>query len=213
MNEELISLAIVEDDQQIRNGLQKYLKHQPEFLCDVAVDSIEEFLNLNHDENPPEIILMDIGLPGMSGISGIPMIKEKLPAVDIMMFTIYDDPERIFQSLCAGATGYLLKSTPLDRIKESIHSLHSGGSPMSPEIARKVIEKLNPQKQPLTKSPLSDREKEVVIGLVDGLSYKMIADRMVISIHTVREHIKKIYRKLHVHCKAEVISKSLRGEI
>ncbi len=157
------------------------------------------------------IILMDSGLAGMSGISGIPMIKEKLPDVDTMMFAIYDDPERIFQSLCAGATGYLLKSKPLARIKESIHSLHGGGSPMSPEIARKAIEKFNPPKPAV--SSLTKREKEVVAGLVDGLSYKMIAGRMFISFGTVCQHIKNIYRKLDVHCKAEVISKSFRGEI
>jgi len=159
------------------------------------------------------IILMDSGQAGMSDISGIPMIKEKLPDVDTMMFAIYDDPERIFQSLYAGATGYLLKSKPLACIKESLHSLHGGGSPMSPEIARKVIEKFNPQQQSLKKSPLTDRAKEVVTGLVDGLSYKMIAGRMFISFGTVCQHIKNIYRKLDVHCKAEVISKSFRGEI
>ena len=121
------------------------------------------------------IILMDSGQAGMSDISGIPMIKEKLSDVDTMMFAIHDDPERIFQSLCIGATGYLLKSKPLARIEESIHSLHGGGSPLSPEIARKVIEKFNPQQKSLKKRPLTNREKEVVIGLVDGLSYKMVA--------------------------------------
>ena len=149
----------------------------------------------------------------MSDISGLPMIKEKLPDVDTMMFAIYDDPGRIFESLCAGATGYLLKSKPLARIKESIHSLHGGGSPISPEIARKVIEKFNPQQESMKESPLTAREKEVVIGLVDGLSYKMIADRLFISFETARQHIKNIYSKLDVHCKAEVISKSFRGEI
>jgi DNA-binding NarL/FixJ family response regulator len=156
---------------------------------------------------------MDLGLPGMSGIDGIKLVKEKYPDVDIVVFSVYNDPKRIFDSLCAGATGYLLKNTPLEEIKEGIELLSKGGSPMSPQIARKVIDHFNPAAKKKVESILSPKEKEIVVGLVDGLSYKLIADRMDISIETVRFHIKNIYRKLHVHGKAEVISKSLRGEI
>jgi len=209
----MIAVAIIEDDQQLRTGLQSYLKNQPEFLCDIAVESVEDFMATDFQEILPDVIVLDIGLPGMSGVSGIPLIREKMPNVDIVMFTVYDDHNQIFQSLCAGATGYLLKATPLERIKEAIQSLHLGGSPMSPEIARKVIDRFIPHAPATRTSPLSEREKEVVIGLVEGLSYKMIADRLEISIDTVRQHIKNIYGKLHVHCKAEVISKSVRGEV
>ena len=151
-------------------------------------------------------------MPGMSGIDGMKLIKREFPDIDIIMLTVYNDADKIFQSLCAGATGYLLKNTPLDEIREGIELLKKGGSPMSPQIARKVVEYFSTDKKALP-SLLSEKENEIVIALVDGLSYKLIADRLNISIETVRFHIKNIYRKLHVHSKAEVISKSLKGEI
>jgi len=141
------------------------------------------------------------------------IIKDKIPVIDLVVFTVYNDPQKIFDSLCAGATGYLLKNTPLQELKEGIELLAKGGSPMSPQIARMVIQFFNDGKKKNITSPLSQKEKEIVIGLVDGLSYKLIAQRMSISIETVRFHIKNIYRKLHVHGKAEVIRKSLKGEI
>lgn len=211
----MLSLAIVEDDNHIRNSLQMFLDMQEEFHCLNGFQKVESLLDeLKHSKDLPNVILMDIELPGMSGIDGMKIINEKYPDIDIIMLTIYNDSDKIFQSLCAGASGYLLKNTPLDEIKEGILSLAGGGSPMSPQIARKVIEFFNPSKNSYSNtSLLTIREKEIVVGLVDGLSYKMIADRMNISIETVRFHIKKIYKKLHVNCKAEVISKSLKGEI
>jgi DNA-binding NarL/FixJ family response regulator len=162
----------------------------------------------------PDVILMDIGLPGMSGISGMRLIKDGHPDADIIMLTVYNDWQKIFDSLCAGASGYLLKNTPLAEIKKAIESVHCGGAAMSPEIARKVMEYFSPKHEPSKpESFLTPKEKEIVIGLVDGLSYKMIANRMSLSIDTIRFHIKNIYRKLQVNSKAEIISKSLRGEI
>lgn len=209
----MILVGIVEDDEQIRKAVQTYISRQENFSCEWAFGSIEELLANLNDKNVPNVIIMDLGLPGMSGIDGIKLVKEKYPDVDIVVFSVYNDTKRIFDSLCAGATGYLLKNTPLDEIKEGIELLSKGGSPMSPQIARKVIDHFNPTTKKKTESVLSPKEKEIVVGLVDGLSYKLIADRMDISIETVRFHIKNIYRKLHVHGKAEVISKSLRGEI
>jgi DNA-binding NarL/FixJ family response regulator len=133
--------------------------------------------------------------------------------VDIIMLTVYMDPHKIFQSLYAGACGYLLKSTPFPQILESIRDVRAGGSPMSPQIARKVIEHFQPEKPQARNTPFTPKELEVIVGLVEGLSYKMIGDRMGVSLETVRSHIKSIYRKMHVHGKAEVISKSLKGEI
>jgi DNA-binding NarL/FixJ family response regulator len=209
----MISIGIVEDDEQIRKGIQSYLDRQEEFVCKSCFGSVEELLrNIDHT-GPPDVLIMDLGLPGMSGTEGIKIIKERFTDTDIVVFSIYNDPKKIFDSLCAGATGYLLKNTPLNEIKEAIQILASGGSPMSPQIARKVVEFFNPQGKQKKESPLSSKEKEIVIGLVDGLSYKLIADRLSISIETVRFHIKNIYRKLHVHSKAEVISRSLKGEI
>lgn len=210
----MILIGIVEDDEQIRKGIQSFLNRQDNFECNWSYGSVEDLLNNLSSRAIPNVLIMDIGLPGMSGIEGMKLIKEKYPEIDIVVFSVYNDPKRIFDSLCAGATGYLLKNTPLEEIKEGIELLAQGGSPMSPQIARKVIEYFAPgSKKQEQVSPLSAKEKEIVVGLVDGLSYKLIADRMNISIETVRFHIKNIYRKLHVHGKAEVISKSLRGEI
>jgi len=209
----MIFVGIVEDDEQIRTGIQTYLNDQRDFSCAHSFGSVEDLLQHLHEEDLPEVLIMDLGLPGMSGIDGMKIIKDKYPDIDLIVFSVYNDSKKIFDSLCAGATGYLLKNTPLEEIKEGLHLLAKGGSPMSPQIARKVIEFFSRPRAKKTESPLSGKEKEIVIGLVDGLSYKLIADRMNISIETVRFHIKNIYRKLHVHCKAEVIRKSLKGEI
>ena len=209
----MITVGLIEDDDEIREGIKRYLNAQKEIEVAFAAYSVEDFLATIQDQCLPDVILMDIGLPGMSGIDGMKLIKQRHPEVDIIMLTVFHDPQKIFESLCAGASGYLLKNTPLSQIREAIMLLSSGGAPMSPQIARKVIDyfKGGPSGRP--DSALTDKEKQVVIGLVDGLSYKMIGDRMEISVDTVRFHIKNIYQKLHVHSKAEVISKSLRGEI
>jgi DNA-binding NarL/FixJ family response regulator len=211
----MIRIAIVEDDPQIRTALKSFLDLQPEFENISVFHTVEIFVDyLRSNNDPPHVILMDIGLPGMSGIDGMKLVNEIYPDIDIIMLTVYHEPEKIFQSLCAGASGYLLKNTPMEQIKEGIISLKNGCSPMSPQIARKVIEFFSGNPKPASEnSILSIREKEIVIGLVDGLSYKLIADRMHISIETVRFHIKNIYKKLQVNSKAEVISKSLKGEI
>ena len=209
----MIFVGIVEDDDQIRKSIQDFLNRQNGFQCNWSFNSIESLLPNLKAEVLPQVLIMDLGLPGMSGIDGMKIIKERYPQIDLVVFSVYNDPQKIFDSLCAGATGYLLKNTPLEEIKSGIELLVSGGSPMSPQIARKVVEFFASRGKREITSPLSAKEKEIVLGLVDGLSYKLIADRLTISIETVRFHIKSIYRKLHVHGKAEVISKSLRGEI
>jgi DNA-binding NarL/FixJ family response regulator len=209
----MIKLAIVEDDNELRKHLEDYLNQQEEFNSILSVDSAENFLWEIKKSDQPDIILMDIQLPGMSGIEAMKLIKEKYPDIEILMLTIYADSQKIFDALCSGASGYLLKNAPFDEIKSSIIELNNGGAPMSPEIARKVIGYFKPTEKKKKESALSDKEKEVVIGLVDGLGYKQIADRLFISVETIRSHIKNIYKKLHVHSKAEVIKKSLKDEI
>lgn len=207
-------IGIVEDNVKIRDLIQRYLDMQDGMECPVAKDSVEEMLEYLEKHTRPNVLLMDIQLPGMSGIKGMEIIKSKYPEIDIIMLTIYHDSHKIFDSLKAGASGYLLKHTSLPEIKESIENLLKGGAPMSPQIARKVITHFNeqaPKKNP--DSALTNREQDIVNGLVDGLSYKMIADRYDISIDTVRAHIRNIYKKLHVNSKGEVIAKSIRGEI
>ena len=209
----MITVSIVEDDHIIREGIKEYLDNQEDMLCLQSHESVELILVSLEHSGQPDIILMDIGLPGMSGISGMKIISERYPDINIIMFTIHNDSHKIFQSLCAGASGYLLKNTPFQKISEAIRIVSKGGSFMSPQIARKVVEFFREDKKGRPKSVLTEKEKEIVLGLVDGLSYKMIADKSFISLETVRSHIKNIYKKLHVHCKAEVIRKSLNGEI
>jgi len=136
----MISIGIVEDDEQIRTGIQTYLNSQPGFSCPNGYGSVEDLLKGLKAGAAPQVLIMDIGLPGMSGIEGMKIIKERFPDTDVIVFSVYNDSKKIFDSLCAGATGYLLKNTPLEEIKEGIDQLTRGGSPMSPQIARKVIE-------------------------------------------------------------------------
>ena len=182
----MIKVGIVEDDTEIREAICNYLNEQENIRCELAEESVEKFIRFLYPDKLPSVILMDIGLPGMSGISGIKLIKEKYPEIDILMLTVHNDPHKIFQSLCAGATGYLLKTTPLAEIKKFIMELAEGGAPMSPQIARRVIEYFQESKEEKEPSPLTEKEKEIVLDLVDGLSYKMIADKQNITIETVR---------------------------
>jgi len=209
----MVKFGIVEDVIDIRENIAECISSDERFICVFSCESVEEMLNSINADDLPRFILMDINLPGMSGISGVKLIKQKYPGIDLVMLTNYDDSSRIFESLQAGASGYLLKSTSFDDILKEINLLLNGGAPMSPVVARKVLEFFRPKKKRNEESNLTDREKQVVEGLVDGLSYKMIAGRLEISIGTIFTHIKNIYKKLHVNSKGEVISKSLKGEI
>jgi DNA-binding NarL/FixJ family response regulator len=197
----------------VREAIGDYCNAQPGMAVVVSEPTAELFLTRASSETVPQVVLMDIGLPGMSGIQAIRIIKERFPHVNILMLTVYMDSQKIFDSLCAGASGYLLKTTPFPQLVESIFMIQRGGAPMSPQIARKVIEYFQAAKGSADHAALTPREQEVVVGLVDGLSYKQIAQRLGVSIETVRSHIKMIYSRLHVHGKAEVIRRSLTGKI
>lgn len=209
----MAQVGIIEDNKKIRQLMQRYLDMQKDMSCPVATESVEEMLDYLTTYPHPNVLLMDIQLPGMSGIEGMKIIQQKYPDIEIIMLTVYHDSHKIFDSLKAGASGYLLKHTSLPEIKDAIELLMQGGAPMSPQIARKVITHFNDRGQKQQESNLTNREQDIVNGLVDGLSYKLIADRLDISIDTVRAHIRNIYKKLHVNSKAEVIAKSLRGEL
>ena len=206
-----IKLGIIEDESLVLENLTLFFEHQPDIDVVLTANSVEEFLE-EVEGVPIDVLLLDIGLPGMSGLEAIRIIKNFNPAPDILMLTSFDDNDKVFKALCAGADAYLLKRTPLKSIREAITTVHKGGSYMSPSIARKVIDYFAP-KTPSKNELLTSRQLQVVEGLVDGLSYKMIADKYLISVETVRDHIKKIYKKLHVNSKAEVIKKRLNGEI
>jgi DNA-binding NarL/FixJ family response regulator len=206
------SLAIIEDVDDIRIGLKEYFSKQEEVEAVNAFGNMEDFFEKIKEGFSPNVILSDIGLPGMDGIEGIKRIAVLLPAADVIMLTVFMDGDKIFNALCAGATGYLLKGTPLPEVRKAINEIHGGGSYMSPSIARKVVEHFKtPTKR--VNAQLTDREKDVINCLLDGLSYKLIADRLCISMDTVRFRIKSIYKKLHVNSKAEILSKALKGEI
>ncbi|MDP2362354.1 MAG: response regulator transcription factor [Ignavibacteria bacterium] len=208
----MISVAIIEDISGIREPLFEFLSSQPEFLCELKAGSIEEFFSIAKNYLPPDIILLDIGLPGLSGLGAINLIKEKHPEVNIIMLTVFDDADKIFQALKSGAVGYLIKNTPLAKIKEAIIETTKGGTPLSPNIARKIVQFFEKPKSKI-KSPLTDKEKQIVAGMVDGQSFKMIAADLGNTLETIKSHAKNIYKKLHVNSKGEVISKSFRGEI
>ena len=211
MHMERLALAIVEDIEDIRNNLADYFRGQEEIASVTAFDSMEAFFEYLHEGKVPDMILSDIGLPGMNGIDGIKKIKEGYPDTDIIMLSVFNNSERIFKSICAGATGYALKDTPLPELKKAILDVRAGGSYMTPSIARKVMEHFMPKKS--AEELLTAKEKQIVVAMTEGLSYKLIADRLSISIDGVRFHIKNIYRKLQVNSKAEVIGKFHKGEL
>lgn len=213
-----VNLAIVEDDRVIRESLAMYFSKQDELSLLIAEDSVEAFIDwLSDTTEYPDILLLDVSLPGMTGIEGIQKIKKIATEVSIVMLTIHDDSERVFNAFKEGADGYLLKNTPLAKIKEGILDIQQNGAPMSPSIAKKVIAHFNQTQKIKVKSKsinsLTVREEDVVTGLVDGLSYKELAIRLAVSIETIRHHIKNIYSKLQVNSKSQVVAKSLKGEI
>ncbi|CAM2069487.1 Response regulator transcription factor [Sulfidibacter corallicola] len=215
MNTKTLIVAMVEDDEEIRENLLDYFELVEDIDCVLAVDSMEVWNWESRNLAQPDVVLMDIGLPGMNGIQGTRLLKERHPDIDVVMLTVSEDPESIFEALCAGASGYLLKSTPFDQIRSLLLTIRDGGAPMSPRIALKVVQHFHPKRTPIEKpkSVLTGREKEVALALVDGLSYKQVAERLHISIGTVYTHIKNIYKKLHINSKAELIKKSYKGEL
>jgi DNA-binding NarL/FixJ family response regulator len=186
------------------------LQTADDFLCLSAYSNAEEALNELPDIQP-DIVLMDINLPGMNGIDCIKKIKAISPQIQFMMFTIYEDSEQVFDALTAGASGYLLKKTPKEKILQALQELHEGGSPMSAQIARKVVRYFQQTKEDnLTETSLSSREKEVLELLSKGYLYKEIGDKLNIATGTVRQHIHKIYEKLHVQNRTEAVNKFYR---
>jgi DNA-binding NarL/FixJ family response regulator len=209
----MISIAIIEDVDDIRKPLKDFLSAMPDFLCDYAFPLVEDFIASEFDI-PPDVIILDIGLPGISGLAAIEKIKGVFPESEILMFTIHDEPEKIFRALQSGASGYLLKNTPLSQIADSIREVFAGGAPMSPVIARKVINFFNTNRKTDNEAnKLTEKEKEIVACYVDGLTYKEIAEKLGNSAETIKYHTKNIYRKLHINSKAELIKKSLSSKL
>ena len=204
-----ITVCIVEDDPGLRETIAGYIDGTAGFRCLGAFSSAEEALK-SIPALAPAVVLMDINLPGMSGIECVRALKAAAPGIQAMMLTVYENSDRIFQALSAGACGYLLKSTPPERLLEAILDLRNGGSPMSSHIARKVVQAFQPatRKTSLVEQ-LAPREQQVLDLLSKGCAYKQIAGEMNLHIGTVRTYIRRIYEKLHVNCRTEAVVKYL----
>ncbi|MCZ7640952.1 MAG: response regulator transcription factor [Verrucomicrobia bacterium] len=219
-----IRVAIVEDDVEVRDGLAWLFRNSPGFECVAACGSSEEALRTLPPLGP-DVVLLDIHLPGKSGIDCLPLLKTHCPATQVSMLTVFEDDDLIFRSLAAGATGYLLKKTPPAGILDAVRDLHAGGSPMSSQIARKVVNalahrgaspapetaKVPPPAHDQANDVLCRREREILDRLGRGHRYKEIADELGITIHTVRTFIRRMYEKLHVHSRTEALIK-VRGQ-
>ncbi|HEX9252072.1 MAG TPA: response regulator transcription factor [Ignavibacteriaceae bacterium] len=211
----MINVAIVEDNNTIREGLAALINGTEGYKCIGAFGDVESFLP-KIGALPINVVLMDIGLPGMNGIEGVKSAVLKNPDLSILMLTVYEESEFVFDALCAGACGYLVKKTPPARLLEAIKDANDGGSPMSSRIARQVITAFKEGKSiiPATQDyDLSDREISVLNLLSDGYNYQEIAETLFISVDTVRHHIRNIYKKLHVHSQSEAVAKAIRKKI
>jgi DNA-binding NarL/FixJ family response regulator len=209
----MIRAAIIEDQREIREGLRTLIEGTPGYRCTGAFRSMEEALE-GIARQVPDVILVDIGLPGMSGIEGIPLLRARYAAAPILVLTIYDDDDRIFSALCAGACGYLLKKTPPARLLESLKEAVEGGGPMSPEVAGRVIKLFRDfRPPPQTDHDLTPHEVRLLRLLAEGHNYKTAAGELKVSVNTVSFHMKHIYEKLHVHSKSEAVAKALRSGI
>ena len=209
-----IRVTIFEDNKSLRNGLYQLINGSEGFICAGAFEDCLDLIK-NIEDTKPDVVLMDIEMPGINGIEAVGMLREKYPDLKILMQTIFEDSEKIFNSILAGASGYILKTTSPSRILDFIKETFEGGAPVSPSVATKVL-KMVVQQSPSSKLNnfnLSEREKEILSCLVKGMSYKLIADACFISIDTVRGHIRSIYEKLHVHSKGEAIATAIKGNI
>lgn len=207
-----MKILIFEDNRRIRESLELLLDGTPGFQVSGA---FENATDAGHHASAykPEVVLMDIDMPGTNGIQGVQLIKESSPATNIIMFTVFEDENKLFDCLAAGANGYILKNTPAPQLIQAIYEVCAGGAPMSPGIARKVLNSFTQKKKFSKDYFLSTREMQILELLVKGFSYKMIASECTIAIDTVRTHLKNIYTKLHVSCGKEAIAKALKDRI
>lgn len=213
MSDAPVRVAIIEDLREVREGLAMLINGTEGFRCTSSFRTMEEALQ-GMQGGRPDVILTDIGLPGMNGIDGTRLLRERLPQVPILALTVYDDDENVFNAICAGASGYLLKNTPPARLLESLREVADGGAPMSPEVARRVIRLFRDFRPPPHASyHLTPQETELLKLMVDGHHYKTAAHEMGISTNTVSFHLKHIYEKLQVHSKSEAVAKALRERL
>lgn len=209
-----IKIAIFEDSKALRESLLQLVNSSNDMVCTGAFADANKLLRNMQSANP-DVVLMDINMPGISGIDAVLMIKENFPNVKILMQTVFEENDKIFAAVCAGASGYMLKKTPPHKMLEAIYETYQGGAPMTPSIAAKVLQMFRHQSAPSGAEfvDLSSREREILGWLVKGNSYKTIAAECFISIDTVSSHVKHIYVKLHVHSKSEAVAKAIRQKL
>jgi len=204
-----ITVYIVEDDAKLRGSIHKFINLHPDFTCPQAFSSGEDLLECDF-EPKPDVVMVDINLPGMTGIECVGRLKHKLPEVQVMILTVYENSNRIFEALTAGASGFLVKNTPPDKVLEALRDVANGGGPMSSHIARKVIQAFQPVYKAATpgENP-TPREQQILELLARGFAYKQIAAELNLSMGTIQTHVSRIYKKLHVNCRTEAVMKFL----
>ena len=206
-------LWIVEDNKIFRKNITVFINQTEELQCAKSFGSCEQMLAELHESTPPDVILMDINLPGMSGIDGLKRLKETAPSVHVVMLTVFDENDKIFQAICAGASGYLLKSSSPEKIIQELLEILYGGAPMNPHIARKVLEMFSKIAAPKHDYDLTVREKEILRILVEGLPKRQIAEQLFLSFHTVDMHMRNIYSKLLVNTRGLAVAKAVKENL
>lgn len=203
---------VVEDDPLFRETVRDVVDEAPGMACPHAFGSCEAALDAIQSHDAPNVILMDLGLPGMSGLEGIRKIRARSPITDVVVLTVHEDSDKIFEAICGGASGYLLKPSSETRIVDAVRSASAGGASINPKIARKVLTMFARVQahEPLTEYGLTPREKEVLQHMVAGMTKKAMAERLFVSFHTIDRHIRNVYAKLHVHTRGSAVAKAVR---
>jgi DNA-binding NarL/FixJ family response regulator len=208
-----ISVWLVEDHHTFRNTVARVLNQASAVECSRDFSNAEDALAALEEGSVPDALLLDVELPGLNGLEAIQRIKSIAPSTRVIMLTVFDDHEKIFKAICAGASGYLLKTSPSDKIIESIREAHTGGAPMTPRIARSVLDMFRQRAAPQPSYGLTAREQNILELMTDGLIKKEIADKLELSYHTVDTHLRNIYTKLHVHTRTAAVSKALKERL
>lgn len=205
-----VNVWLCEDNERFRKTLGAAISQIEGVRCTGSLGSVEETLLLIAEKGAPHVLLLDIGLPGMDGIQGLPRLKQAAPRTKVVILTVFDDHDKVFRAVCAGADGYLLKTSSVERIADAIREVSGGGASMNPEIARKVLDLFASRSSPQSDSGLTERELEVLRHCVRGLTKKEIATVMELSQHTVDSHLRNIYQKLHVNNRAGAVAAAMR---
>lgn len=211
--QEKIRVWLVEDNRTFRQALARVMARATDMECTGSFTSSEDAIEAIQKGAPPDVILLDMNLPGMSGLDALTVFKTHAPQAAVVILTMFDDQEKIFQSVSAGASGYLLKTATPDSILESIRDVHTGGAPMNPKVARAVMDMFAKMAGPRQDNNLTDRERDVLKLMTEGLATKQIADRLELSYHTIDTHLRNIYAKLHVHNRSEAVARALRDRM